>query len=73
MVLESPELVTQLRATFASDKKELSRRTGWEVEVDLVGGSIKHPFGAIDIPKVGLAAQELIVVGGLENWVKSKI
>jgi homoaconitate hydratase len=73
MVLESPELVTFLRNSFAKEPKILTRNTGLDASVDLVGGSlnIANETGyKILIPKVGQAAQEIIVVGGLENWVK---
>jgi homoaconitate hydratase len=73
MVLESPELVTFLRNSFAKEPKLLTRSTGLAATVDLVGGSLNianETRYKIDIPKVGLAAQEIIVVGGLENWVK---
>jgi homoaconitate hydratase len=73
MVLESPELVRHLRLKFGSSEKKLTRRTGIEAKIDLVNGELEMGSDTIKIPKVGLAAQELIVEGGLENWVKSRI
>ena len=72
MVLEAPELVTHLREKKFTDKL-LTRPTGINATIDLVGGSLKlhdEKELELDIPKVGLVAQELIVLGGLENWVK---
>lgn len=73
MVLESPELVAYLRSTFEQESKILTRRTGLNTHLDLISGTLKFADGTrqpISIPKVGLAAQEIIVAGGLENWVK---
>ncbi|KAJ3315598.1 mitochondrial Homoaconitase [Boothiomyces sp. JEL0838] len=72
MVLEAPELVKHLRDKFKSDEKKLTRRTGSNVSIDLINGIIKGEQ-EFQIPKVGFAAQELIVEGGLENWVKNRI
>ncbi|KAJ3366374.1 mitochondrial Homoaconitase [Kappamyces sp. JEL0680] len=75
MVLESPELVQYLREAFRDQPKELTRRTGLDADIDLIQGSLAIPSRQIemDIPSVGVAAQELIVSGGLENWVKARI
>jgi homoaconitate hydratase len=73
MVLESPELVTYLRSKFSTSEKKLTRRTGIHANIDLVKGHLNMGDHEMSIPKVGLAAQELIVEGGLENWVKSRI
>lgn len=83
MVLEAPELVTLLRKANGNNalgKKELTKRTGLRVHIDLINGSVQLSSSSLlgeesilSIPRVGVAAQELIVVGGLENWVKSKL
>ncbi|TPX43273.1 hypothetical protein SeMB42_g02158 [Synchytrium endobioticum] len=74
LVLEAPELVRALREAFGRDEPVLSRRTGWIANVDLVNGLLKiegkREFG---IPAVGSAAQELVVEGGLEQWVKNRL
>ena len=71
LVLESPQLVSYLRTQFTN--KTLTKRTKYQADVDLIKGSISLNGTKITIPKVGLAAQELIVAGGLENWVKARI
>lgn len=71
MVLESPQLVTYLRNKFK--QKVLTRRTGFKAAADLIKGRIAFDGTTIQIPKVETAAQELIVAGGLENWVKARI
>ncbi|KAJ3170866.1 mitochondrial Homoaconitase [Geranomyces variabilis] len=76
VVLEAPALVRDLRAAFEHGKNgdaPLTIRTGWNATVDLVAGSIEVGGKAYALPKVGKAAQELIVEGGLENWVKNRI
>ncbi|KAJ3326157.1 mitochondrial Homoaconitase [Boothiomyces sp. JEL0866] len=72
MVLEAPELVQHLRGKFKSSEKKLTRRTGTNVSIDLINGVISSE-AEFRIPKVGFAAQELIVEGGLENWVSNRI
>jgi homoaconitate hydratase len=42
-------------------------------KLDLVKGKIEIDGIVFNVPKVGKAAQELVVEGGLENWVKSRI
>lgn len=72
LVLETPELVEDLRKAFS--EKLLTRRTGWKVKMDLIKGTMVVEGGkTYNIPTVGKAAQEIIVDGGLENWVKKRI
>jgi len=72
LVLETPELVQDLRKAFP--EKVLTRRTGWKVKIDLIKGEMVVENGkTYTIPTVGTAAQEIIIAGGLENWVKSRI
>ncbi|KAJ3033886.1 mitochondrial Homoaconitase [Rhizophlyctis rosea] len=76
LVLEAPSIVRDLRAAFAGEKeKVLSRRTGWDVKVDLARGKVIVGGGerSYGVPVVGSAAQELVVEGGLERWVKNRI
>ena len=75
MVLESPMLISFLRDRFKNQEKQLTRRTGLITEIDLIKGELTIPQVdlKLEIPCVGVAAQELIVAGGLENWVKARI
>ncbi|CAG9937359.1 unnamed protein product [Clonostachys rosea f. rosea IK726] len=80
MLLEVPKLVSRLREAFgeSADVKVLTRRTGWTLEWDVRrskvnvteadGTTWSEPVGELP-PNV----QEIIAVGGLEKWVKSKI
>ncbi|KAJ3282393.1 mitochondrial Homoaconitase [Borealophlyctis nickersoniae] len=75
LVLEAPSIVKDLRKAFEGRDRELSRHTGWGVEVDLARGkvTVKDSGKVYNVPAVGAAAQELVVEGGLENWVKNRI
>ncbi|KAI9093101.1 mitochondrial Homoaconitase [Phlyctochytrium arcticum] len=75
IVLEAPQLVRALQSAFKDDEnKVLTRRTGWNAKADLVGGALDiGDHGTFSIPSVGKAAQELVVEGGLEQWVKNRI
>ena len=81
MVLEAPELITLLRDSTKNMAQSFTMRTGVHVDIDLINGVINFApsslLGQSDrkilIPRVGTAAQELIVVGGLEEWVKTKL
>ncbi len=81
MVLEAPELITLLRDATKNMAKSFTIRTGVHVDIDLINGVVNFApsslLGQSDrkilIPRVGTAAQELIVVGGLEEWVKTKL
>lgn len=71
LTIEVPELVNDLKAKYGAEKASV--KPGLKIKVDFqtstatVGEKI-YPFGA-----VGQAAQELIVAGGLENWVKNNL
>ncbi|KAJ2721580.1 mitochondrial Homoaconitase [Coemansia sp. Benny D115] len=73
LVLESPALVAWLRARFT---KPLTVITGLDARVALTDGRIAltDATGAEvfsgSLPRIGKAAQEIIVAGGLENWVR---
>ncbi|KAJ2352933.1 mitochondrial Homoaconitase, partial [Coemansia sp. RSA 2673] len=77
LVLESPVLVAWLRAAFPD--APLTAVTGLGAVADLVGGklALTDAKGALafetGLPKVGKAAQEIIVAGGLENWVRRRM
>ena len=71
LTIEVPELVSNLKSKYGVEKASV--KPGLKIKVDFqtstatVGNKV-YPFGA-----VGQAAQELIVAGGLENWVKNNL
>jgi homoaconitate hydratase len=71
LAVEAPELVAELKAAFGTGK--LTVRTSMNAQVDFVNSVLQVNGKSYPISPVGAAAQELIVTGGLENWVKKRI
>lgn len=71
LVLEAPELLADLKSEFGTEK--LSVQTGWTAAIDFNRAVISIDKKEYLINPVGTAAQELIIAGGLENWVKNRI
>jgi homoaconitate hydratase len=71
LVIEAPELVNDLKSYFGKDK--LTVKTGATATIDFKKSVILADDRTFPISPVGAAAQELIVVGGLENWVKENL
>ncbi len=71
LVLEVPELVNDFKNKFIEDK--LTIQTGIRAIIDFKNSKIIADNMGYSISPVGTAAQELVVVGGLENWVKNNL
>lgn len=71
ILIESPQLVEQLKSKFGTER--LTVKTDWTATIDFPQAAMKVNGTSYPIPKMGLIAQELIVAGGLEDWVKQKI
>lgn len=71
LVIEAPALVTMLKQRFGTDA--LTRRTGLIARVDFRRSEIAIDGMAYAIDPVGPAAQEIILLGGLEAWVRKNI
>ncbi len=71
LVIEAPELVNDLKSRFGEDK--LTVRTGVKAVIDFKKSILTAGGKTYTLSPVGTAAQELINLGGLENWVKSKL
>jgi homoaconitate hydratase len=71
LAIEAPELVRDLRAQFGTAK--LTVRTGITTKVDFANSTLQAGGKTYAIGSVGVAAQELIVEDGLENWVKRRL
>ncbi|MCP4703355.1 MAG: homoaconitase [candidate division Zixibacteria bacterium] len=71
LVIEIPKLANDLKVTYGEDK--LTVRTGIDVKIDFAKSIVTADGMDYNIGPVGTAAQELIVKGGLENWVKENI
>ncbi|MCZ7604031.1 MAG: homoaconitase [Melioribacteraceae bacterium] len=71
LVIESPELINYLKEKYGTN--QLTIYTDTKAEINFENSKISFEANEFDISPVGAAAQELIVVGGLENWVKQNI
>ena len=71
LVIESPELVKDLKSKFGIDK--LTVKSGVFAKINFKNSTLTAEDKNYSISPVGTAAQELIVVGGLENWVRKRI
>lgn len=69
--IEAPELVNDLKEKFGKDK--LTVLTKIEAKIDFRNSIIYADGKEYSISPVGTAAQELIIEGGLEKWVKKNI
>ena len=70
LVIEAPRLVDALRTRFGTGA--LTVRTGIQAEIDFESAQVKANGKTYSIAAIGAAAQEIIIEGGLENWVKSR-
>lgn len=71
LVIECPELINDLKTKYGKDK--LTIKTGTIAKIDFVNSTLITGGKTYLIDPVGEAAQELIVVGGLEEWVKKNL
>jgi homoaconitate hydratase len=71
LIIECPKLVNDLKAKFGKEK--LTVKTELNAEIDFSKSKIVVEDKAYPIAPVGVAAQELIVFGGLEQWVKKNL
>jgi len=71
LLIECPELVNDFKAKFGTQK--LTIKTGLVARIDFQNSVIAAGDKIYPIDPVGEAAQELIVTGGLEEWVKRNI
>ncbi|MBI9069966.1 MAG: homoaconitase [Melioribacteraceae bacterium] len=71
LCIEVPELVNDLKTKFGTN--ELTVYTKTKAVINFEKSVIKVDGTEYKIGPVGAAAQELIVDGGLENWVKKNL
>jgi len=71
MAIEAPKLINDLKKRFGED--DLTVVTNMEVRVDFAASQVIFDNKKYEISPLGAAAQELVVVGGLENWVKARL
>lgn len=71
LLIECPQLVNDLKAKYGKEK--LTVKSGLNVKIDFENSSLTFDNKTYSIDPVGEAAQELIVTGGLEEWVKKNL
>lgn len=71
LVIEAPAFVDYLIEKYGRDK--LTVYTKLNAVIDFENSELSFDGSKFPISPIGTAAQELIVVGGLENWVKQNI
>ncbi len=71
LIIECSDLVNDLKEKYGKEK--LTVQTNKNVKIDFENSSIIFDGKEYSIDPVGEAAQELIIVGGLEEWVKKNL
>ena len=71
LVIEAPSLLNDIKSRFGTEN--LTIRTGISITVDFERSKILTDSKEYLINPIGVAAQELIISKGLENWVKERI
>lgn len=71
LLIECPQLVNDLKTKYGKEK--LTVKTGLNVKIDFENSSLTFDKNTYTIDPIGEAAQELIVAGGLEEWVKKNL
>jgi len=71
LVIEAPDLIRDLKKRFGVER--LTVRTGLEATVDFGQAAIVIDGQRYSIGAVGVPAQELIISGGLGNWVRERL
>lgn len=71
LLIECSQLVNDLKSKYGKDK--LTVKTGMNVKIDFENSVLTFDNKTYSIDPVGEAAQELIVTGGLEDWVKKNL
>ena len=71
VVIEAPELVWRLKNEFGANM--LTVRTGLKATLDYRTSTLQVGDKTYSVPPLGAAAQELVIAGGLENWVAQRL
>ena len=71
LIIECADLVNDLKEKYGKEK--LTVQTNKKVKIDFENSSITFDRKEYSIDPVGEAAQELIVSGGLEEWVRKNL
>ena len=75
IVIEAPDLVNDLKEKFKSqtESDKLTIRTKIKIEINFENSIVLAKNMEYSIDPIGIAAQELVIEEGLENWVKNRL
>ncbi|MCB9220128.1 MAG: homoaconitase [Ignavibacteriales bacterium] len=71
LVIEIPELIDYLKNKYGNSK--LTVATNISADIDFINSELKFDNKNYSFAPVGSAAQELVIAGGLENWIKQSL
>ena len=71
LLIECPDLVNEFKDKYG--KQKLTVKTGISAKIDFTSSLITVEDKTYSFDPVGEAAQQLIVAGGLEEWVKERL
>jgi len=71
LVIEAPALVRDLQKRFGAGRP--TQRTGLAARLDVAAATLTVDGQRYALAPVGPAAQELVLAGGLEEWVKARL
>ncbi len=70
-LVDCPELVAALRREFGMDRPTV--RTGWNAVIDFRASSLRANDREFSFVALGEVAQQLVVAGGAEAWVRQQL
>src|SRR5271166_2950898 len=75
LCIETPELVNHLREKFADAiaQKEKTIIPGDQIEADFAASTIRYAGEEFTFPALGSVPQSLVIAGGVENLVSTKL
>jgi homoaconitate hydratase len=71
LLIECPDISTELKKKFGSSK--LTNKLNDNIKIDFKSSLLEFKGKQYSFNPVGEAAQELLVLDGLENWIKKNI
>jgi homoaconitate hydratase len=71
LVIDCPDLVNDLKEKLGAKKPTI--KTENKIKIDFKNSAVSYDGTEYSIDPVGEAAQELIIEGGLENWVRKNL
>ncbi|MCB0745481.1 MAG: homoaconitase, partial [Ignavibacteriae bacterium] len=71
LVIEIPELVDDLKSKYGKEK--LTVAIDSKAHLDYVSSQLLFDGKEYSFAPVGAAAQELVIAGGLESWIKNNL